>query len=112
LLLEETVAAAGDNGEGLLSDGAESDDGAWLREEDAIHIPSDADLEAMSVSQALTTLLNAQRSIIFGLGRVDEPWDVRLQYAASVDCLEFLVYIPFGFVGARTKEEITNSSIF
>lgn len=76
--------AVGDNtAGGLLSDGAESDDGGWLKEEDAVHLPSDADLEAMPVGKALNALLNAQQQVICGLGRVEEPWDVRMQYACS-----------------------------
>lgn len=75
------MRGSGENTEALLCDGADSDDGGWLRDEDAIHLPSDADLDAMPVGKALNALLNAQQRVICGLGRVEEPWDVRLQYA-------------------------------
>lgn len=38
----------------------------------------------MPVGRALTVLLNAQQRVVCGLGRVEEPWNVRLQYVLSL----------------------------
>lgn len=82
-VINQDKPIAGDHSEAILSDGADSDDAGWLKEEDAINLPSDADLDAMPVGKALTALLQAQQRVILALGRVEEPWDVRLQYVVS-----------------------------
>jgi hypothetical protein len=46
-----------------------------------VRLPTDAELQSMPISAALHALLAAQQRVILGLGRVEEPWDVRLQCA-------------------------------